>query len=326
MMVRQRGFSLVELMITSAIVGLVATVLIPLWGHVQQFMTSSEALVILKQTTLGDMRTIQRELECRLFFHGISGAPFLARVDMTGLPPLLNQSRLPNAYGIGSVAMAVGGASHSYGGNMLFMLQSFAPSTITGGGFDLKINKSRFILFYITEDPLKQIGGFPRKGLLEWKSVPYIDYEDMISLPPNIRSQVGTALYAEGLRYAFDSSALNPSTAFYDLGAAGGVSLNAGHLLVKSELVTLSKAVTGQTLSGYQVGICPNTDPSMGIKMVVPQFQNVRGGAPSGFEVFAGGPPEARQVLVRLVMVAAGGFPRILAHEQSTVTIVRDTP
>lgn len=326
MTLRWKGITLAELMLTSAVMGLIAMFVIPMWGRLQQYITSSEALVVLKTTTAGDLRYLQQELECRLFFHGVSGAPFLARVDMTGLPPLLDQSRLPNAYGVGSVALAMGGAAVSNGGNMLFLLKGFAPKVVDiGDGNPVKINNSKFLLIYLTEDNTKKIGGLPRRVLTEWKSVAYIDYEDLSLIPAAKRIAVGSNLYGLGFRYAFNSGSVDPATAFYVLNLDGSLTLSPAHLLVKSEIVELSKAVTGRTLSGYRIGVCPNTDPSMQIRMVIPQFQNVRGDSPSGFEVFAGGPPESRQVLVRLVMAAEGGFPRMLAHEQSTVIVVRDT-
>lgn len=317
--------TLVELLVASVIMALLATLFVPFWRQLQQFITSSEALTVLKRTTAADLRTLQREMECRLFFHGTSGAPFLARVNWGGLPPALGQSRLANADGVSTVAMAMAGAAVPNGGNMLLMLKGLAPEVVSLGGVDYKISQSRFLLIYIAEDPSKTIGGSPRRYLAELKSAVYLDYEDMVSLPLANQLAIGAVLYARGFRYAFSSGALNPSTAFFLLDLSGALVADPPHLLVQSELVPLSQAITGQTLSGYRIGVCPNTTPAMGLRLTIPQFQNVRGDSPSGFEVFAGGPPESRQVLIRLVMAAEGGFPRMLVNEQSTVVVVRDT-
>ncbi len=324
------GTSLAEISVVIVIMALVVGGLYKYFSITQKATAHQEALITLKSESQKTVNKIHFQLDqaMRVFQDGDAvSASFLANFDRGPLPAPLTGSKLPRVQESGTFSLTSASFAPGSVGNELFFVALDASRDIQAGLLNARIDVYRFHYYGLTQDPsVALLKGFPALNLWEWRSEPLADYNGITVYTGVTQSSIVSALVANGITYAWDSTATSPNLAFYRLDSMGSITLDPGHALRCDYAKMLSKALTSLTLGGFFLGVCPNTAliQDFAPSTVVPQYATADGVFPSGFEVMAIGSPSQRQILIRLVYAAVGTFPGVLTNEVASISTVRD--
>ncbi|MBV9079597.1 MAG: prepilin-type N-terminal cleavage/methylation domain-containing protein [Elusimicrobia bacterium] len=333
---RNRGVTLVELMIGAALLGILALAMAPVYQASQRAFTSLEARTSLKSQGQDAVNKVGHRLsECkRMFENNANDNAFLARVQLGTAPAVMAGSVLPVSEETGSISPSSAAFVAASVGNQLFF-----ASVLAAGDFNVldssantktvRIDEYWFNRYYIAFDTAsKSVGGNTRRVLWEWHSRTYADYNQIMAISDTTkRNNTVTALVNAGIAYAWDPSTTTVTAAFYTLAVGGAVATQSGHTILMGNSGTcrdMLKLTTGLTVGGFRYGVSPNTGGGFSTAYLVPQFAVASVNFPSGFEVVDIGPNSARQIFIRLVLVAEGPFPGPIGSEQVLLTDTRD--
>jgi type II secretory pathway pseudopilin PulG len=327
-----RGITMVELLITAALLAIMVAAIVPVFSVSQRGLTSSEAHTTMKNQGQKAVNRIQNGLvqNKRLFENVAADTAFLARVQLSGAPAALAGSKLPTLEENGSLSVSSGTFVSTSVGNSLFFAGNDAPRdyvvTDAGGStVPVRIDVYHFTYYYLAPDAAVTLGGKPRRDLWEWKSVPYADHQQLVNITDvTKRANTAAALQADGVAYAWDPAQTSVNSAFYTLSGGGAIAAAAAHTLPKSVAKKVVDIKAGVTIGGFKWGVSPNSSGSFQPSQAVPVFTTAATDFPSGFEVVTVGPNSARQVFVRLVLAAQGSFKGVISHEQVVLANSRD--
>ncbi len=328
----RKGISLTELLIAMAVLGIITLLTAPFFTLTQRGFTSMEAHNSLKSGGQEAINKMGNKLsQCkRLFENTAESSEFLSRVTMTTAPAVLAGSHLPIISENGSLSPGTTGFIAANAGNSLFFASVEAPKDLgvvdsTDAYCQARIDHYQFNYFFLAEDNAVSIHNQPKINLWHWQSIKYADYTQIANIAdPGKKADVVRVLVASGTTLAWDPSATDVDAAFFSLDASGSLSPEAGHVITEEKAEPLIVLVTGMTMGGYRYGISSNSGVSNPSPKTVPVFAQASGKFPSGFETLIVGPNSARQVLIRLVIVALGSFKGTIANEQLVLTTARD--
>lgn len=330
----QRGLTLVELVITITVMGILIATVIPLFVTTQRGYTAMEVGTVLPAATQEALNKIQHRLvENKRLFDSTSTS-FTARLPTLSPTPMTSQ--LPTV----APNMGLSPSSSSFVsanmGNSLFFASLYSPKdyTVVNGAsasVPVRIDTAMFNYYYVAPNASVTLMGTSQKVLREWHSVPYADYQQLMDIPDvTKRSNAVKALFADGILYSFDVSASTGSSAFYTLSSGGAIAAAATHTIVPATDLNKPKEmidlIEGVASGGFRYGVSPNTGGSFTHSKTVPLYAtaNSSTGYPTGFEVAIVGTGSARQVFVRLVMAAQGNFKGYKGFENILLVTARD--
>lgn len=336
------GFTLLEMLLAGGLLALTLAVAVPFFQSAFSSLTSMEAQNALKTGAHKALDRIQLFLTENKRFFPVEdpGLEFLPYVQFgSGVPAPLADSRLPAINQDGSLTPSSGTFSAADVGNSLFFVSLDAPEDVVDPGIagarPLRVDIYHFNYYFLAADGSGSIGGKPKLQLWEWHSVKYVDLPTIQKLAgdPASLTNLVIALYGRGYLYAYNPSLLNPLDAIYGLESDG--TLTAAPSMPIFEIPQASAGnmmnlATGALGGSYRYGVSPNTIDKQGTfdsPVSVPRFAAVSASSPtfsSGFEVAVVGDSGARQVLMRLVLVAQGSFPSNVTHERIAISTIRD--
>jgi hypothetical protein len=330
----RRGISLVEVVITMTIMGIIVVSVVPFFQTTFRGYSSFEvrnSIGVVNQRALN--RIMTRLTECKRIFDGDPATGGNAYLDLLGSaqgrPLELAGNELPVIRETGSLTPGATGFAQTAVGNRLFFAGNDRVRDLPVAGGTVTIDTYRFHFYTVGPRPnAKLLGGKPVATLWEWHSAPYADYFQLSGLVGSTQTAAAAGLWAQGVRWAWDTSASTSSagSAFYALTSGGAVNLDAGHnLRQESSLFELKtqdmlNTLTGRMSGGFTQGLCPNGL----LPDVSPKFAAAGADFPAGFEVLIVGSAVARQVAMRSAVAAKGGFKGILSNEQVLVVAARD--
>jgi len=296
---------------------------------VQRGLGASEAETTLKTSSQGLLNKIEHRLvECKRIFQNTAGdTAFLARVQKT-TPTVMSGSQLPLSVTNGGISPSTSTFNAAGVGNELFFASIDSPLDVvatdsSGSTETVRIDLYHFNYYYLAQGG-EMVGGQPMITPYEWHSVSYADYQQITSISDAVESSsTATGLVASGVNYAWDPSTGTVGAAFYQLGIGTVISAQS-HLIPQKSAQSMLNLTTGILSSGFHYGVSPNTSVSFSTSKPVPKFATAAGNFPSGFEVIVVGANSARQVFIRLVLVAQGAFKNPVAQEQTVLVSARD--
>ena len=318
-----RGITLLEVIMSAALFTILAL------GVARFLQNSRDGLTMLESqgSILGGVQkvldAIRPNLACayRIFEENSAGPSYIAKIDGTGLPPRLSGSRLPIIESQGSLTPSASAFVPGSVGNCLF----FASANKS---FDTTVRRIDLYTFhyYFLTPTAAQFGTSKVRHLWEWHSIRYANYPELASMTAADRTTAIGELIAQNIHMAWDMSK-DPDDAFYLMDNAGGMTLAPSTYRIQSTLSGNAIAlITGVTGNPYRYSVCPNnTAGEFSVKSEVPRYATAVGADfPSGFEIVVDGPGSAREVLIRLVVVAKSGPRRFLSTEGLSINSVRD--
>lgn len=329
----KKGLTLVELILAVTVFAIIVPQILSFLFTVMKAFTSYEASIQLERTNEEMLTRIYLKLcSCKRLFQNIpSDLSYLERLDLSTSPTVLTASRLPKIEETGSLSAATTGFVSSSVGNSLFfasndstqILENIADSS--NSTHTVRIDLYRFYYYYLTPENPKTIYDKKSYRLIEWKSIQYADYSQLMSIPDSTkRANTVKALYNNKIYFAWNASAPLPTNAFFSLTADGAILPLSNHKIQLSVWSNLTNIVTGIMAGGYRYGVSPNTAGWTKAPKVVPQYATADGSFPGGFEVVIVGPSSGRKVLLRSVLVAQGSMPNIIGSEQQIVCNTKD--
>ena len=341
-MKNSKGVTLVELMVAIAIMGIIGAGMATMFTSIQRNFSIEEARIGIKTGAQTSVNKIALNLTAtkRLFQNTAADNAFLALV--TPVPAAVAGSVLPSINDGASMTPSSGTFVSTATGNSLFFASLDLPFTTTPildsvGGTSthtIRVDSYHFNYYYLSQAATPVIGGGGQLMLREWHSFSVADY-NQISCWTNatLQSNLVQALYTAGYRFAWDASQNAAASAFYSIGSGGVLAALGSAPALTANVVdqrlapaAMVKPLTGVLGSGYRYGVSPNTTGAFAnsIPYAVPQFTAASGQFPSGFEVVTVGSSSARQILIRLVIIAQGAFKGSIANQQVTVATARD--
>jgi prepilin-type N-terminal cleavage/methylation domain-containing protein len=328
-----RGVTLTELMVAIAIMGIISAGLASMFAAIQRNYSSEDARNGIKTAAETSINKIALNLTAtkRVFQNTAADNSFLALASVS--PSALAGSVLPGINDGASMSPSSSTFVASAVGNSLFFASLDLPfitspviADSSASTHTIRIDSYHFNYYYLSQSTAMIVGGSNQIMLREWHSFSVADYPQIAAWTDGILlSNLVKALYASGYRYAWDSSQTATSSAFYSLSSGGALAaLASAPSLTQNSAGAMISPLTGILGAGYRYGVSPNTSASFNTPYAVPEFGTASGSFPSGFEVVVVGSSSARQVLMRLVVVAQGAFKGYIANQQVTVATARD--
>ena len=330
----KRGVTLVELMMAVVIIGIVTPVITMLLMQTLKGFTAYESTMQLRKTNQTTLNRIYLRLgSCkRIFDNSTADNVFLSRVDLSAAPALLSGSVIPTIQRSGSLAIGTTDFIPADVGNCLFFANNDSMPTLLTGTATVKVDVYRFNFYYLTSANPKPIRAAETYSVVEWQSVQFADYDQVMAVPttdtPNRQKNMIAALYASGIQYAWDSNQTDATIAFYSFNASGAISsagMGAFSIpMYRSKVLT--SMMTGIIIGGFSYGVSSNSSLWTTAKCpkTVPVYGVASSKFPGGFEVAIAGSSSGRSVLIRSVLVAQGTMQSIVADDLENVSMARD--
>lgn len=344
----QTGFTLTELMLAVAIMTIITPAVTMLMVMTMRSFTGYEAEMQLRLTNQATLNRIYLRLgSCKRIIDASADTGYIKALNISGAPVPIGGTTLPNASCVlptinsaGSLAYNTSSFIPADVGNCLFFANNDSMPTVLSGTSTVKIDVYRFNFYYLSTANPKPIAAAPCYSVVEWQSVQYADYDEVMAVPTtnNWQQNVVAALYAQGIQNAWDANNGVPASSFYTLTSAGGINAVGASPAIPMDSarspVVLTKMMTGVMFGGFSYGVASNNDQWTGkIKCpkTIPQYARNSDGtnaltspAPGGFEVSIAGLAAGRSVLMRSVLVAQGSMPSLVADDLETVAMARD--
>jgi hypothetical protein len=266
-------------------------------------------------------------MQSRMLFQNDSrGNGYLNALDIPASRAILADSRLPTIDATGEIDVDTSG--EVWTGNSLLQaryLESLEANVDHDGdastaNIDFWADRYRFQFYYLSQTNDRQVSPLNFAiDLMEFRSDVYADFFQLSGLDPTFRAEVGKALYADGVRFAWDPGEV-AGAAFYSLASDGTMTAVANHQINAHVVESVLPQLRGGRVSGtmsYSVGI--QQDPPMSHKDDVSVYAVPNRLFPSGFEVKIIGPTGARKIWTRLMLVAQ--YQNKIQSNVNTVTI-----
>jgi len=323
---------MVELMMATVVIGIVTPIVVMLLAQSMKGFTAYEATMQLRKTNQVSLNRIYLRLgSCkRIFQNSSTDNVFLSRADLSGAPAELTGSVLPTIQATGSLAVGTTDFTPADVGNCLFFANNDSMPTLLSGTSTVKVDVYRFNFYYLTTANPKPIQAAETYKLVEWQSIQFADYDQVMAVPTlnNRQKNMIKALYAMGIQYSFDSNQMDATQAFWQFDASGGISSSGmgSFTIPMSRYKLLTNIITGIIIGGYNYGVSSNsslwTKPAC--PKTIPLYGVASGKFPGGFEVAIAGSSSGRSVLMRSVLVAQGTMQGVVADDMQNVTMARD--
>ena len=323
---RSRAFSLVELMIVLAIMGVITPVMVMLLTSVTKGFTGYEAALSMRKVNQQSINRIYMRLgSCkRIFENSTNDLSYLNKITFSAAPVVSTITvQLPTINRDGTLAEGTTNFDTSSVGNALLfatneMVQAMSSSTY-------RVDIYRFNYYYLTSANTKTIDAGVSYKLVEWRSVSYADINQLNSIPVSSRTIVGVQLYTMGVKYAWDPTMTTATNAFYTISSAGSVAAYSSPKIVEYKYKILTDMITGVIIGGYSYGVSRNSSGWAKAPKTVPLYAAIANTSiPFGFEVAVAGNSAGRQVLLRCVLVAQGTMKAIVGDDLQVVASARD--
>ncbi len=311
---KQSGITLLEVIIASTLTAMITLGL----------AKAVDSGVALNERILNDDRGAEREQRLlgeirhasfgalRVYGDSPVGTTLFAALENSGLPPLAG-TQLPVPDRTGTLRPDAAGDRKV--GNALFFLVEERPLDIENGGFSFRVDRVRFVAFYLTErtDALTAGDVTARLDLVRWISRPYVTKRSIERVPAGTtRTYVCTQLHGRGYRRTFTPDVLR-NQAFHRITAGGAVTSSP----VVDPVIAESTRVPARALFAKQsISVAPNKP-----RLNVPKFtflDPTKPKFPSGFEVKIVGPFAASRVGVRLTALNGRR-----GHDASVIDVTR---
>ncbi|OQA89742.1 MAG: hypothetical protein BWY26_01639 [Elusimicrobia bacterium ADurb.Bin231] len=310
---RTNGFTLVELIVAITIMAIITPVMSMVLFYVIKGFSSYEAINSINKKNQEMLNRIYMRMSVnkRIFQNTSSDNQFLSRIQLTNCPSVLANSKLAKIEEGGSLSPDTTTFIAASAGNSLFFGSYEFASTFNNvadsdsSTHTVKIDLYRFYYYYITADNPHSITSRPSYRGIEWKSIPYVDYRELINITNStLRSNTVKKIYAAGIRYGWDPAATVASGSFYSLNSNGNITLQSAHNIQKDKYIDITKIATGIMGSAYRYGVSPNTAGWPQAPLKIPEYGITNGSFPGGFETVIVGSSRGRKVLVRSSIVA----------------------
>ena len=309
----QRGLTLPEVIVTLFLMSILSLMFYQLYiGTIQttMFLESNNDLAAFGQVAVNEMK-LELMQSRMLFQNDTLGQAYVTALSFPTGAGLLTGSRLPtiNTNGI----FEPDATGETFTGNCLLdarqlpALEAWIDHDADSSTSDIEylVDRYRFQFYYLSQDAKRRIVPLNYTlDMLEFKSQIYGDYFQLSGLDATMRDAVGTALYAEGVRFLWDPGE-TPSSAFYSLASDGAISGPVSHDITSSEVISLLPQMKGGRVSGnmtYSVGI--ERDPSFETTDEISIYAQTNALFPSGLEFQITGPTGARKIFARLMLIA----------------------
>jgi prepilin-type N-terminal cleavage/methylation domain-containing protein len=330
---RNDGVTLVELMIAIAVAGVLALAAPALFRLALWDLSNLEAHSAMKSAAQATINNIGATLtqSKRIFQNNSSDNLFLSHVGLGSAPAAIAGSALPVVNTYGSLSPSSGSFSAADVGNCLF-IASVAPAIDNlvhnglGSTETIRIDTYQFNYYYLAQAPSGTMGSKAKIDLWEWHSVSYADADEITAIADaTASSNTIRALAAAGIQYAWSPSTPTFSAAFFQISSTT-MAAQPNHTIQVSSSDKMLNLLVGSMSSGFHFSVSPNTGNGFNTNTTVPLFATASNQFPSGFEIAMIGPNTARQVFMRLVLVAQGAFSssNYVTHEVSVVMTARD--
>ncbi len=293
--INQRGWTIIELMMVVAIVGLIFPALTALFTYCYQGLATAEMHLSLKQLNEQIMLHLhERTTSSKHMFQNNTtsgGLNFIGQIQMGAAPASVSFSKLPQAQSGTTVTFSpAAGAVSSEFGDCLFYAAYDVPQTIGGVAYTSPLTVSgatvkdtagkavtmnldvyRFYFDYLTSaGDMKPVHDMTSFWLAEWQSVQFVDafeLEDINStdntLFKNVISWLTTGSNfpsGQGITLAWDPTQTpmqnGTNFAFYDL-AGSAMTGNATQTILYQNWTPLSRTNSG-LISPFGYGISGN--------------------------------------------------------------------
>jgi prepilin-type N-terminal cleavage/methylation domain-containing protein len=332
-----RGVTLVELMMAMAIFVVFMSVFYPMLATFTGGFAASEAHRALKTESgaaLDHMgyRLIENK---RLFLENTNDRLFFARIVLstaTQRTPI-PVTKLPIAEANGSLCTSSSTFHPNSVGDALFFASFDSPidQETMFATETVRIDTFRFNAYYLgamgTQKTIK-VGntGAGTRTLWRWQSIRYVDYNRVRAIANNPVKKaylLRNMNLQKGVRYAFDASTTNVNAAFYIISDSGTIYNDPNHMIQQYQCEQIANPMTGVAGGGWHCGVMHNSTGTL-TNTPVPLFATWSSNFPFGFEVVVVGTPSARQIYLRLVLVAEGSFKGYVTHAATKLVTVRD--
>jgi hypothetical protein len=330
------GLTIIELIISTAILAIAVPTMITILNTVIQGFTGYEATQQLRRTNQKSLNSIAIHLdECkRIFSNDDAGVWYLQQIPSATLPaPVASKSKLPIIHENGTLSGVI--VSTTVGNSLFFATTDehvLASGITTRGGTtrSVKIRTYRFNYYYLTQNNPRSPLSTTACRLAQWRSIQYADYTQITALAESdsvaAANTVGY-LAGHGISRAWDTRA-STAPAIYLLSADGTTSSYSGSLEPAgdpdNEPRVLTVMMQGIMGGGFRYGISPNSASWSKAPKIVPRYAAINQNFPGGFEVIIVGPPSARCVLIRSVLVAQGSMSHVIGDDLSVTRTVTD--
>ena len=329
----QRGITLPEMLVVTALLSVIGILFFQLFtgtAKTSMMLESRADLNTLGQRSVNELRN--QLMQSRLVLEGDAvGQSYLTAATFDSDTPVLTGTKLPSIDAAGMIEPETSGSNLV--GNSILLVRQHDPVGISidhdadagTANIDFLADTYTFQYFYLTERDQRDFGSTGSYlDLVKTESATYADYFQLSGLSSAVRSQLHTALIAQGIEWAWDPGE-SAGSAFYALTSAGGLTgPNSGHKIDLSTPETMLPEFAGGRITGnmtYSVAR-NNVMVSSGYlpshKLAYPD-----GEFPGGFEVLIVGPSGSRRVFIRLALMSEQAN-QILGHANEIVIASSD--
>ena len=328
----KRGFTLTEVLLAVAIIGIITPAVLMLMVQTMRGFTGYEAAMQLRITNQATLNRIYLRLgSCKRIFSATDTTYVSCLGSLTGAPAKLSGSALPTINDTGSLAYGTTNFAAADVGNCLFFANNDSMPTLLSGTSTVKVDVYRFNFYYLSTANSKPISAAPCYSIVEWQSVQFADYNQIMAVTPGNRQQSTiTALYNQKIYYSWDATQTTATSAFYNLTVGGNITAAGGgnaFSLPMYRYTPLTTMMTGVIIGGFSYGVASNSAKWTGAiqcPKTIPEYAIASGFFPGGFEVAIAGQSSGRSGLIRSVLVAQGSMPSVIGDDLETVAMARD--
>lgn len=339
-----RGVTLTEIIIAVALLSVLMAAAVPFLINSVRGMSALQATDAVNTNAQAALNRIKADLiECRqIIDRDVDNNNFDSLVQEKiwgGLGhAVLQNTRLPliEPAGTLSTESASFANQRTSVGNSLLIVRYDRPEDIAAPNASYRIDTYRFIYYYLTPTSTSEnFNGVTRRTLWRWESVRFADFDTLNAIGNEDDAQfIRTSMIAPGPRRI--QFAYQPANSLLRRIRAGGFSSLSDEFVIPAEPgrhLEAFTAIRGIAAGGFRLGVAPNSS-DLKLKEKVPLFADYSLASPSlgqpqdfpsGFEVVIVGQNMARQVFVRLVLAAKGGFKGTVSQETNIFTTARDS-
>jgi prepilin-type N-terminal cleavage/methylation domain-containing protein len=307
----KRGFTLTEVIMATAIIGIITPMIFSLFTTVMEGLTSYEASLSLKKLNQSSINTVISRLNTNKKLLD-RGTPYLGYIG-TVSPAPLSGTTLPLITPDGSLASATTDFIINNVGNSILLAANDSQISLSSAAM---IDVYRFYYYYLTEENSIIVAGKKVYKLVEWSSIRYADAGELDTFGADV---IGN-LAGRGITAAWDPN----NDTFYQLDASEGKVLIALPSITKDKHLILTQALGSN--GDFRCGISGNNTslPDVPPECQVPLYAVANAEYPSGFEVVIVGQSFCRSILLRTVHAARITHKKTMYKNLQSIAYVKD--